>query len=148
MVFKIQFVLLKERVTELYLDMSRKYSEDEASYMADHANRFYGVFWKRRVWYISCFLPHPEIMILTKVISGRRFTPIVMRNSIARTILNHDYPKLTILLTSRTIFSCIFWAIILKLSRYVLGMKIKIYFSQIFIQALTEIMEFLNFFDS
>ena len=57
--------------------------------MTDHENRFYGVFWLRRVRSISCFLPHQKILILAKVIAGQRSA--LMCNSIVRAIFNRDF---------------------------------------------------------
>ena len=87
-------------------------------------------FWKRRVRSISCFLPHQKILILAKVIAGQRSA--FLCNPIAGTIFNGDYLKITIFQTSKSIFSYILWEIILKLSRYVVGLKIKIFVDQNF----------------
>ena len=97
-----------------------------------------GRSWKSILW---CFLKEEseiyqllftssKILILAKVIARQRSA--LMCNSIARAIFNRDYPKMAILQSSKSIFSYIFWAIILKLSGYVLGMKIKISIDQNF----------------
>ena len=57
--------------------------------LMDHQNRFYGVFWKKRVIPTSCFLPHQKILFLAKVTPGRRSA--LMCNCIARAIFNREY---------------------------------------------------------
>ena len=77
-------------------------------------------FWKRGMISTSCFLPHENILILAKVIASWRSAH--MCNSIVRAIFRRDFPQMKLFQTSKSIFSYNFWAIISKLSGYVLGM--------------------------
>ena len=88
--------------------------------MTDHENQFYGVFWKGRTRSTSCFLPDQKILIVAKVIAGQRSAPVCI--SIVRAIFKRNLPQITIFQTSKSIFSYNFWAIIPKLSGFVLGM--------------------------
>ena len=91
--------------------------------MTDQENRFYGLFWKGRTRSTSGFLPHLKILIVAKVIAGKRSAPVCI--SIVRTIFKRDLPQITIFETPKSIFSYDYLAIIPKLSGYALGIKIK-----------------------
>ena len=86
------------------------------SNLVDHGNWFYGVFWQRTVRSISCFLPHQEILILTKFIADRRLA--LMCNSIACANFNRDFLKMAIFQTSIPYWAYSFHGIILKLGRH------------------------------
>ena len=67
--------------------------------LVDHENWLYGLFFRQRtIRSFSCFLPYQKILILTKVIAGRRLA--LMCNSIACTNFNRDFPKMAIFQTS------------------------------------------------
>ena len=80
------------------------------------------VFSERREWYLRAafYLFTWKILILAKVIASWRSAP--MCNSIVRAIFRRNFPQMTLFQTSKSIFSYNFWAIISKLSGYVLGM--------------------------
>ena len=86
--------------------------------MTDHENRFYGVFWRTRS--TSSFLPHQNILIVTKVIKGQRLCVFLLYARFPKAICRQSpFFKLQYLSSPAT------FELFSPLSEYVLAIKIK-----------------------